>query len=261
MFTRIMSALRRRKPPVVFTGDREPITFISVVNDFEEAKHNLLDSPVRSSTRHEWIIVDNVDNKAGQNMSRIYHDAARQAKNDLVYFLHQDVWLPEVWEDEMYISLAKVEKIDPQWGVIGAAGVVSFDIAGPPMRGHWADAWGKSFIKRIGPPPCEVQSLDELWLGYRKSRGLEFDPDMPGWHCYGIDLCLNARSHGFRNYAVDALAWHKYRNNKGERILRSKDSVKIVARSTPAFALSKTYVHNKWKHFLPFRSTSTEWHP
>lgn len=245
----------------------EAFTAVVVVNDFEEARYNLFASPVYSARRHEWIVIDNVNNKAGDSMSRLYFEAASVARNDLVFFLHQDVWLPEAWEQQMYHTLAKVERMDPSWGVVGAVGVVSFDVPGQPFRGHWAGVAGYEGdepIKRLGPPPCEVQSLDELWLGYRRSRGLAFDPDMPGWHCYGIDLCLAAQSMGFKSYALDALTWHKYKNNKGERILRRQDSEKIVARGTPEWKagadLSKSYVRAKWARYLPFRSTSMEWH-
>jgi hypothetical protein len=242
---------------------REPISFISVVNDFDEAEHNLLSSPVRSNPAHEWIIIDNIENKASDHICQLYCDATASAKNDLVFFFHQDVYLPNSWERKMYSSLYELENIDPRWGVLGAVGVVPYEVSGRAPRGHWADLWSWKYKKCIGPFPAVVQSLDELWLGFRKSRGLSFDENMPGWHCYGVDICLAARALGLNNYAIKALAWHKYRDRNGNRLRKPAASDKIVNQSTVEFheavKLSKSYVREKWASYIPFRSTSMEW--
>jgi hypothetical protein len=241
---------------------REPISFVTVVNDFAELKHNLLASPIAGSAFHEWIVIDNTGNRLSDDICKLYCDAQARAAHDLVFFFHQDVYIPGGWERNLFRALAQLEMIDPNWGVLGAVGVLSSDASGPPMRGHWADPH-QSERQFFGPLPCPVGSLDELWLGIRKRRGLSFDPELPGFHCYGIDLCLTAASQGLRCYAIDAFVAHKYRDANGAQITRTLASQKILQRSTPQFAAavksSKDYVAKKWRARLPFRSTSMAW--
>ncbi len=245
--------------------DPEPVTFIVCVNDQRELAENLLASPVASSSRHQWILVDNRDNRLGDGISGIYEQAARKADNDLLFFLHQDLYLPPGWEERLFAALESLERLDPSWGVIGAAGVVAASPEDPTrpkeLKGHWCDPYG---YHRYAPLPAEVQSLDEMWLGVRRSRGPAFDSSLPGLHCYGIDLSLAARQIGLRSYAIDNFVWHKYRDPEGRLIEGCEKSPKILGRSQDdfieQFQRSADYVRKKWPHYLPFWSTSSEWH-
>jgi hypothetical protein len=239
----------------------EPITFIAAVNDPEELHHNLLSSPVARSRAHEWLLVENRGNARYRSLSRLYLEAVERAKNDLVFLVHQDVLLPDGWEEKVFESLGELERLDPRWGVLGAVGALP-PIAGSPkqLRGHWCDPSG---YWRLGPLPHEVQSLDEQWLGLRKRRGIQFDPELPGFHCYGIDLSLTARDKGLKSYAIDAFVWHKHRDPQGYLVARREDSEKIRRRWSEEFMEeflpSAAYVEHKWKKYLPFQTTSWNW--
>lgn len=243
------------KPP-------EPISFVTVVNDFAELRHNLLASPIAGSAFHEWIVIDNTGNGLSGDISKLYCEAQARAANDLVFFFHEDVFIPAEWEDNLFKALSELETIDPNWGVLGAVGVSQVGASDPPLHGHWADPH-QTTPQYFGPLPCEVCSLDELWLGIRKSREVSFDPQLPGFHCYGIDLSLTAASRGLRSYAIDALVFHKYKNPAGARIMGKFDSPKIMQRNSPEFKAgvksSKDYITRKWHAQLPFRSTSMMW--
>lgn len=239
----------------------EPITFVVAVNDEEELAVNLLASPVAGSPHHRWMLVENPGNCRYRSISELYQEALDDAPTDLVYFIHQDVLLPHGWERQMFSQLRELEKIDPDWGVVGAVGAL------PPqpgqrkqLRGHWCDPSG---YHQLGPLPVEVQSLDEQWLGVRKSSGIHFDPELPGFHCYGIDLSLMARSVGRRTYAIDSFVWHKFCDSRGHLVSRREDSDKIVRRwgdeFMSEFLPSAEYVEQKWKEFLPFQTTSWSW--
>jgi len=244
--------------------DPEPISFVVCFNDQRELEENLLASPVARSSAHQWVLVDNQHNRAGEGISRIYEEAARKAEHDLVFFMHQDLYLPPGWEERLFIALRSLEQVDPSWGVIGAAGVVAAELAEPArtpkLRGHWCDPHG---YYRIGDLPAEVQSLDEQWLGVRRSSGLAFDPQLPGFHCYGIDLSLTARRMGLKSYAIDAFVWHKRSDSQGRLIERRDQSPKIVAREEESFIAlfkpSADYVRKKWGQYLPFQSTFWAW--
>ena len=240
----------------------EPISFVTVVNDFDELGYNLMASAVAGSKSHEWIVIDNTGNRLSGDLSKLYLDGLNRASHDLVFFFHQDVYIPDGWERQVFAALAELEALDPAWGVLGAVGVLPATAPPPKHRGHWADPHGSGF-QYFGPLPAEVLSLDELWLGLRKSRGVSFDPALPGLHCYGTDLCLTASSLGLRSYAINAPVWHKYKDPTGKRVLSKLDSEKIMKRNTPEFLaalrLSKDYVGRKWRSRLPFRSTSMRW--
>ncbi len=251
--------LRERK-----VGRFEPITFIACVNDRAELEENLLSSPAARSGRHQWILVDNHLNRRSTSISRMYAQAAEEAGNDLVFFVHQDLYLPPGWEERLFLALEELEATDPRWGVIGAVGALAMgpqELDRPKeLRGHWCDPHG---YHRLGPLPSEVQALDEQWLGVRLSRGPAFDPDLPGFHCYGIDLSLTAREGGMKSYAIDDFVWHKYRDASGNLITRREDSPKIAGRWKEGFMAefnpSADYVEKKWSKYLPFQTTSWTW--
>jgi len=241
----------------------EPITFLVAVNDSEELHHNLLASPVAKSSHHQWILVENFNSCKYDSISRLYYDALDQASHDLVFFFHQDVYLPPGWEEQLFFSLAELEGQDSRWGVIGAVGVTPFEHGKEKVFcGHWCDPHPPGYWRR-GNLPQEVQALDEQWLGIRKSNGIQFDPTMPGFHCYGIDLSLTARKNGRKSYAIDAFVWHKYRDSRGNLVWGTEGSEKILRRSANKYKLeyklSSDFIVTKWKKYLPFHSTSMDW--
>ncbi len=239
----------------------ESISFVVVVNDFEELRNNLLSSPIVHSDRHQWVIVDNRDNRRSTSISQLYHEALVDADHDLVFFMHQDVYLPHGWESRTAAALQDLEDMDARWGVIGAVGACP-PITGESkqLRGRWCDPSGYHFD---GPLPHEVQALDEQWIGVRKSRGITFDANLPGFHCYGIDISLSARSRGLKSYAIDSFVWHKFRDASGRLVGGRADSPKIQRRWSREFMAefmpSADFVRQKWRKYLPFQTTSWNW--
>ena len=55
----------------------------------------------------------------------------------------------------------------------------------------------------------QCQSLDEGFLGVRKSRSAPPDPDLPGFDAYGTGLVLANRAAGLKSYMLGAFMWHK----------------------------------------------------
>ncbi len=240
---------------------KEPISFVVAVNDEEELRNNLLLSPVARSRDHEWLFIDNPDNSRFDSISALYQHAMRRAEHELVFFVHQDVYLPPGWEERMFLALEALEDTDPEWGVVGAVGALPPDPDRPKqLKGRWCDPSGYHYY---GPLPHEVQSLDEQWLGVKKSSGVGFDPALPGFHCYGMDLSLTAREKGLKTYALDAFVWHKYRDSSGHLVSCRDDSDKIRRRWSDEFMAefqpSADYVEEKWRKYLPFQTTSWNW--
>jgi len=239
----------------------EPISFICVCNDFEELKYNLLASPIVQSNIHEWIIIDNNKNIG---ICQLYNDAYDKAKNDILLFVHQDIYLPQEWEKTFFNSLTELEKKDNKWGVISSVGVVmkthKNHIANRFMVGHYNDPSDSVFTDGL---PTEIIAPDEQWIGIRKSRNIRFDKKLPGFHCYGIDISLTARKAGYKTYAIDCFVWHKYKNNKGQFITNRIASKKIDNRETKMFKnefkVSTDFIAKKWENYIPFCSTSYTW--
>lgn len=257
---------RRKLPPTerVVPFERiegaEPITFVVAVDDPQELRRHLHLSPCFANPVHQFLLVENGGNRAYTSISALYEDALADALHDLVFCVHQDVLFPPDFEQRLFRSLAELERIDPDWGVIGAAGRAPGDrVDGelPRNIGHWSDPH-KYHRPRVDLP-APVQILDELWLGFRRSSGLRFDRELHGFHCYGADLCLTARAAGRRSYVLDAPVIHKLLRPDGSLIERSEQSHKIEGRSTRAFRddfrRSAAYVASKWERYLPFHST------
>ena len=259
-------ARRRRLPPLEVHREfaeipnAEPITFIVAVDDPRELRRHVLVSDCYRHGAHQWLFVENRRNRAYRSISRLYADAARRAEHDLRFHVHQDVLFPPDWEDRLFKALADLSTHDPKWGVIGAAGRAPEleDGSEPPNIGHWSDPHRYHKPPKAGLP-ADVQILDELWLGFRASSGLAFDPEHPGFHCYGAEICLSARERGLRSYVIDAPVIHKLFTPDGTLIEVSDQSHKIEGRRSEEFRAdflrSADYVARKYARHLPFRST------
>jgi GT2 family glycosyltransferase len=201
-------------------------TLISATNNEEVLKSCLLNSPdVQSAT--EVILQTGYASAASA-----YNDAIQRAKTDLLVFIHQDVYLPEGWFASVRKALDLLYLVDPDWGVAGVWGVTKE--GGPAGYINWTGARGA-----VGKPfdgVLEVEALDEIVLIIRKSSGLRFDGQLPGFHMYGTDLCLEARRHEMKCYAINAFCIH---------------NTNLFKLLPLAFWRSYFFIRWKWKSELP----------
>lgn len=161
-----------------------------------------------------------------------YNSGLDATRSDIVVFIHQDVYLPPGWWSCLQSVLSRLADSDPYWGVLGVFGL---DTNGGP-HGY---VYSTGLRRVVGSPlsvPAEVASLDELLLVVRRSSGLRFDPNLPGFHLYGTDLCLESSRQGMKNYAVPAFCIH---NSIGISLL------------PPAYWRAYRYVRKKWFSQLP----------
>jgi Glycosyltransferase like family len=206
---------------------------VVAVNDRRILESNLLRSPALSGkrARHQIILREGFSSAA-----LAYNSALDQAQNDLLLFVHQDVYLPEGWFDQVGRCVEYLEVAGSPWGVLGAYGARSV---------------GQQYVGRIytnglgyhGAPivtPQQVDTLDEITLVLRKSSGLRFDPALPHFHMYGVDICLSARARGLVNYAVPAMCVH------------NTDQIVVLPEE---FYRSYWYVKRKWPSLLPIQTS------
>jgi hypothetical protein len=207
------------------------LTFASAVNDREIFDTNFLVSPMFGPGHPHQIIVQSGFSSA----AKAYNDAIDRSENEIIVFAHQDVIFPANWMADLEAALQQLEKSDPHWGVLGCFG-------------ETADRGGRGYVympglEIVGTPfaaPEPVQTLDEIVLIIKKSSGLQFDPTLPFYHFYGVDLCLRAASQGMTSYAISAFCLHNTQYN-------------LVL--PPEFYACYRHVKKQWKDHLPIQTT------
>jgi len=133
-----------------------------------------------------------------------YNAGICQTEEDIIVFAHQDVYLPAGWLQKLQVGILLVENEDPDWAVIGVIGMQSdSNFAGR--------VWSSGLNREIGHSPTRplgVVSIDELLIVLRRSSGIMFDEELPGFHLYGTDIVQTALASGFGAYVIDAPAVH-----------------------------------------------------
>jgi hypothetical protein len=110
---------------------------------------------------------------------------------------HQDVRLDQGdGYSRLLEVLAELSRVDPDWAVAGNAG----GSAELRMIRRISDPHGLSTPDRL---PAVVESLDENLLIIRSGTGLTCTPSLHGFHLYGTELCLQARTRGLASYVID----------------------------------------------------------
>jgi hypothetical protein len=232
-----------------------PITFITIEDPF--FANNLARSPLwwnREKLPHQWIILQNEKNEA---VSTLYYRAQASAMHDLMVFLHPDVFLPETWYEDFLTKLNLIEALDPDWGVLGTAGVAL----------DWNHVYAQKVTSSItdfigsyktGADSIPMQSLDEHCLVLRRGSPM-FDPDLPGFDLYGADIVLSARSQGMKAYLLNTPLLHKTVNAQGDAYT-PHDFFTRLADATVDARIHNTidYVQRKWCHsgLLPVYGTA-----
>jgi hypothetical protein len=208
------------------------LSFVACISDDELLQANLLASPCLGyGSPHEVILIRNARSAAeGLNLG------VKRAAGDLIVCVHQDVFLPEGWDEQL---IRQIEMAERELGPIGVAGVYG---VGHVMRREDALA-----VRRIGrvddrgrwldegvPLPASAATLDGLLLVVPRGAPLEFEPEL-GFHLYDADICLQAAERGLGVVTLDAPCHHNSRNIGLPREFR--ESPEVFAR--------------KWQHRLP----------
>ena len=201
-------------------------SLVSAVNNESVLQQTLLASAAIDSRCQ--IILQRGFTSAG----KAYNAGLAAAKHDVIVFAHQDVYLPEDWLQNLERALVQLNENDPNWGVLGV-----FGISGNHQPTGYCYSTG---LKRIlGAPfaaPIEAVSLDELVLVVRRSSGMTFDEQLPGFHLYGTDICTQAQARGMRNYIVSAFCIH---NSNGLKYYPAD------------YWRGYLYLRRKWRQRLP----------
>lgn len=207
------------------------VTFAVAVNNRDILEQNLLASDsLRQGHPHELLLQENFTSAA-----LAYNDAMERANNDLVIFVHQDVFLPRPWFEQLNAALQALGKTDANWGVLGCWGATVDGKYCGHIYSSGLGVLGKGFGR-----PVPVQTLDEIVLIVRKGSALRFDTALPHFHLYGTDLCMRAARQGLVSYAISAFCVH----NTSQILDLPAD-----------FYQCYRHVKSRWKEYLPIQTS------
>jgi glycosyltransferase involved in cell wall biosynthesis len=211
---------------------RKPrITFVAAVNDQDVLQRNLLASPCLHVAHGHQLLLQ----KGFSSAALAYNAAIEQATGDLVIFVHQDMYLPEGWLEQVQHSIARLSVTDPDWGVLGCWGAKA--------DGEHCGHVYSSGLGILGGPfdePTPVQTLDEIVLIVRAASGLVFDEALPHFHFYGTDICLRAAARGLTCYVIPAFCIHNTRQ---------------LLQLPPEFYTCYQHIKKTWKDWLPIETS------
>jgi hypothetical protein len=180
---------------------------------------NLLEDIKKQRTRgsYEVIAVPNY-NKEFSSCAEALNMAREVCDGRIVILCHQDLRVPEGWINGIYEHVRYFDDRNIPWGVLGMAGCIKSGVRNSPDQDiciiYLSDkcADGRTYAeayRQIFGVRKEVQTVDELCLIVPKNAPFKFDEQMlDHFHWYGADICLDALSKGYRNFAIDAECIH-----------------------------------------------------
>ena len=168
-----------------------------------------------------------------------YNAGMKRSIGDILVFVHQDVYLPKGWFDQVLQAVDYLNQKESRWGVLGVYGR-------QPNGTGYGHLYSTGLGTILGEPvthPIRIQTLDEVVLVVRRSAGLWFDEKLPGFHLYGADICLEARQRELTCHVVEAFCIH---NSRG------------IALLPWAYWQAWLYIRRKWWHELPIMTPTLQ---
>jgi len=211
---------------------------IAAVNNDDVLALNLERSSVFKNNPH-YLMRDY--NSAG----KAYNCGIDKSESEILIFAHQDVYFPVGWENKLSQEISNIEKEDQNWAVIGVYGI---DLSGAHVGHCWSTGLGRVIGSNFYSSR-KVISIDELVIIIRRSSGLRFDENLPGFHLYGTDIVQSANAIGLHAYVIDAPVVHN-----------SSPVISLRGRYQDAYS----YMRKKWIKKLPLNTvivkvTKTGW--
>ncbi len=263
--TYILKRVRRkvfgRQFPKIGKSSRLPQSQLSfvVVRFSEEYEHNILSSSCVNYKFNQLITIDNFSNLNYDSLAHAMNVGIERSENEIIVIVHEDTFLPDGWQSELELGIESIEKTDPDWGIIGVAGL---NTKGIPA-GHYSDPNNFCNTFKKGERYVGASSVDEHLMIFRRKLNPKADENIVGIHGIGTDMVLTAIENGNKCYIINAPSIHKYKDGSGKIIQRIMDSPKIKDRLNYAYKADKTccdeYVSRKWDKITPFDSIVTRY--
>ena len=121
--------------------------------------------------------------------------------------------------DALLERLRELDELDPAWALAGNAGGVDHRrLARKITQGDGTEYSSECL-------PSRAVSLDENFIVLRASSRLGFSRDLAGFHFYGTDICLQARSHGWSAYVINFHLRHEGLGTIDETFLKCRTDI------------------------------------
>lgn len=185
-------------------------SIITCVSKPEIYQSCLLNSINSIRGNHDIEIIPIINTNNAYSASTALNLGIDCSKSEYLIFVHQDVKLLDNWFELLNQAILKAD----DWSVIGSAGI------GLEYTYNDVGKWGGSKIDKsiaVGTVYDSDESTTPYWNGskqlqkvhcvdeclfiVKKSTGLRFDSRFNGFHLYGVDMCLQARSAGYNVYS------------------------------------------------------------
>jgi GT2 family glycosyltransferase len=230
---------------------QKDISFIVCVNNFKQFNNILIKSIYSYRDRYELIPIYNFSGKL--SAPQALNIGISCAKTEWLVLTHQDVEYSKNWIDKIFSELPKCQKL-------GMAGLAGIKIVEKKNDSIPIDD-GNLHINVIGAvktpengkistygqmPSGEVDVLDELCIITKKSLGFRFDEKILNhFHFYGVDISLQSKNKGYKNYVIDAVAIHH------------SDGSSSISKGKDIYWREFKKVYEKWKNIFPNVVTTT----
>lgn len=207
-------------------------SLVAAVNNRKTLENNLLASPALDGGH----VVQLIFKEGSASASLAYNAALEEAAHDIVVFAHQDIYLPADWFGQLAQSIEALDASNASWGVLGCFGSREDAFGGVGrVYTHGLGLHGNTIAR-----PEVVDSLDEIVLVLKKSSGLRFDPELPHFHMYGVDICMAARDAGLASHAIPAFCVHN-----------TNQLLQLPAEFYECYE----FVKRKWEKYLPIAAS------
>jgi hypothetical protein len=231
------------------------VSIVCVYNRLSVRKH-CLDRSIQALTIDspdlEYLPIENVDGKY-QSAGAALNYGVSLAKNDVVVFVHQDVYLHSLTA----LKDAAEQVCGGHFGVLGAIGVRADGL----LLGRIRDR-----VLLAGAPvarPAEVDSVDEvLFMAPRVQlirEPLSESPDL-AWHAYAVEYGLRIRREGFRTGVANIPITH---NSLSVNLARLDEAHQAVAKQytdlLPLMTTCGTIHESKARQDRPDLFASQRW--
>lgn len=211
-----MQQIRSRK---IETGESFPFEFtictlVTNSAEYQEMLQSFVNMGFDEETC-EFIYIDNSTANTFEAYAGL-NRFLREAKGKYIILCHQDILLNQHGRTHLLGKIQDIEKVDPEWAVLGNAGGLNVKHRGLHLTNQSGKEWHEPNL------PLRAQTLDENFIVARKSANLSLSADLQGFHFYGADICLVADVLGYTCYVIDFKLIHKSDGNDDERFYQLK---------------------------------------
>jgi len=232
-------------------------TIATLVNNELQYKDFLSDLlSQRTDYKFEIIAVPNFNNEF-TGCAEPLNIALDLADGVIVNLCHQDLRVNGAWVEGILNHVTNFAKNRIRWGILGMAGAYKYSSEFTPDKDgnalYLSDLTKNSkksyaaIYREVYGNYREVQTIDELSLIMRKDSPFRFDQEtFDHYHWYGADICLQALSMGYKNFAIDADCHHL-----------SDGQGNLSGGHADAFVESGIKLFKKWSKTFPYFKTTT----